>query len=160
MENSKTTPMLPIEGASKYYLAEATPGDTRVFSVTSKKFLSRHRYGLRWRSQVRTDENKVRWVYLDRVDHGSRVPLDEAVAQLRAEGALPLPGFPDYLITPEQEVFRINPAKRGPSAGGLTKAVAHFRSGSPYIQLPARNGRRSTFSVAKLWRGAVEANEE
>ena len=148
MENkSNSTAMLPISGASNYYLAEIAAGEARVFSVRSKRFLARNRYGLRWRSQIRTDDGRARWIYLDQPVPR---PGDPTKEELFAKGAKPLVGYPEYLILPNLDIYRVVPAKRGPSAGGITKVVTHYRCGSPYVQLPGSYGRRSTFSVNKL----------
>jgi hypothetical protein len=147
-ENLTPTPgMLPVPGTTKYYFAPGADGETRIFSVASKKFLARSRYGLRWRSQIQLDSGRSKWVYLD--DTGA-VSVEDEVAALMAKGARALPGFPDFVMLPTTEIFRINPAERGPSAGGVKEVVVHYRSGSPYVQLPAKYGRRSTFSVGKL----------
>lgn len=149
MDNTTASDLIPVPDAPNYYIALSGDGTPRVFSVARKKFLARSRYGLRWRSMVRLPDGRTRWIYLD--DPNRPDPAVE-VAALEARGAKPLPGFPDYVITPDLKVYRINPAMRGPSASGVTEVVQHYRCGSPYVQLPGKNGRRSTFSVLKLHR--------
>jgi hypothetical protein len=147
-----TTHQIPIEGAPGYYLVEG-----RIFSAKTKRFLARQRFGLRWRSVVQTADGRPRYVYLDDPNQSTRIRED--YARLLQQNATPIPGFDDYVMLPDLRIFRVKPAQRGPSAGGVYEVEHHQRhGGSPYVQLTNAQGKRSTYSVQKLARATFPQN--
>jgi|TARA_R110000851_G_scaffold43748_1_gene107999 hypothetical protein len=69
------------------------------------------------------------------------------------EGAVPIPGYPGYSITPSGEVWRTTPPKRGPFAGCPLRRVVpsiHPRGHQWYVFVTNTEGVRQRKPIRLL----------
>jgi len=66
---------------------------------------------------------------------------------------LPLPGYPNYSITPSGDVWRVTAASRGPFSGYSMRRVVpsiHPRGHQWYVHLTGSDGKRARVRVSLL----------
>jgi|7_EtaG_2_1085326.scaffolds.fasta_scaffold29803_1 hypothetical protein len=128
----------PIKGAANYALGASG----YVYNVKTKHRLKRHWIANRWHTTLRTDDGRC-----------IRLPHDNPDARtlsLPSDTYVPVPDFPDYVVTPYGAVWKVNNL-RGPRSRHPFMVTEYFhRKNRPYVRLRDKRGRQCHVPVSRI----------
>jgi len=128
----------PIKGASDYGLSPRG----YIYNVKTKRRLKRHWISNQWHSTVVTDDGRS-----IRVSHENP---DARTLHLPTDTYVPVPDFPDYVVTPYGAVWKVKNLRGPRSRQPFMVTEYYHRKHQPYVRLRGKHGKQCHVPVSRI----------